>query len=214
MANGDCCQLVGSFTGLDLDGCIISVNMSSRAELIKECGGEVLFGPTTGTVSITGYAVPLNNPGSVIHVGCPGKAGVSIPWVRRYDCGGTDNSNPGTVYLIQAGQGSSYVSGDIQNLAQLNIDPNIEFTSVSASSSSGPASIYMYTTQKDGYGLNYTGGPIAFNSEDSMVFSNFLIPGGPALYLQNFSLETNPGEIPVANYSFMFVVGDDVGITS
>lgn len=196
-----CCKLVGNLD-INLSGCIISVNMSSRAEIIKECDGQPLFGPSTGTISITGYAVNLNPNTSPFHVDCPGRAGVSIPWVRRYDC------DTNTVYMIPAGQGSSYVAGEVNGLASINIsaNPRMTFTSYSASSSSGPATIYMETEQEDGYGLTYRGDPISFDTGDALIFQNFMTPGGPELYLQSFSLEMSPGEIPVANYSFMFVL--------
>lgn len=197
----NCCKLVGNLTLDGLDGCITSVNVSSRSEIIRECGGEILIGPTTGTVSITGYAVEPNVGDSGIHTGCPGKAGVSIPWVRRYDCENDD------LYLISSGQGSSFVAGDVNDQASLIIATGRSFPSVSANSTSGPATIYMETSQEEGYGLEYMGGPIAFDTRDTLIIDNFGVGEGP-LYLQNFSLEFNPGEIPTATYSFLFVIDD------
>jgi len=192
----DCCRLVGNLQ-LDIEGCIISVNVNSRTEIIKECDGVPLVGPSTGTVSLTGYVYQ----NAAIHNGCPGRAGVSIPWVRRYDC----DSN--IVYMISAGQGSSYVAGDVAGLATLITSTGRSFPSISASSSSGPASIYMETEQTDGYGLDYTGGPISIDTSSSMVFPNFGVGSGP-MYLQSFSVEFSPGEVPTANYSFAFVMAD------
>jgi hypothetical protein len=192
----DCCKLVGNLQ-LDLDGCIISVNVNSRTEIIKECAGTALIGPSTGTVSITGYVYE----NAAIHNGCPGRAGVSIPWVRRYDC----DSN--VVYMIPAGQGSSYVAGDVAGLATLVTSTGRSFPSINASSASGPATVYMETTQEDGYGLDYNGGPIEFDTRNTLIFNNFGVGEGP-MYLQNFSVEFSPGEVPTANYSFAFVIAD------
>lgn len=197
----NCCKLVGNLTIEGIAGCITSVNVSSRSEILRECGGELLIGPTTGTVSITGYAVTPTENDSGLHTGCPGRAGVSIPWVRRYDC------DEDILYLIAGGQGSSFIAGDIDNSATLNIATGRSFPSISASSTSGPATVYMETYQEEGYGLNYTAGPIAFDTEAELIISNFGVGEGP-LYLQNFSVEYNPGEIPSASYSFLFVIND------
>lgn len=193
----DCCKLVGNLIIAGLEGCITSVNVSSRSDIIKECGGEILIGPSTGTVSITGYA---SSPPST-HTGCPGKTGVSIPWVRRYDC------DEDIVYMIPGGQGSSFIAGDVEGLATLATATGRSFPSMSASSSSGPATVYMETAQEDGYGLIYTGGPISFDTRDVLIIDNFGVGEGP-LYLQNFSLDFSPGEIPSASYSFLFVMND------
>jgi len=197
----DCCKLVGNLTINGIAGCITSINVSSRSEVLRECGGQILIGPTTGTVSITGYAVTPTGNDSGIHTGCPGRAGVSIPWVRRYDC---DND---ILYLIPGGQGSSFIAGDIEDSAALVIGTGRSFPSISASSTSGPATVYMETSQEEGYGLDYSGGPIAFDTRDELVINNFGVGEGP-LHLQNFSVEFNPGEIPTATYSFLFIITD------
>jgi len=227
----DCCQLVGSLTLDNLLGCVISINVSSKLELLKQCANSLLIGATLGSVSITGYAAPE------IHVGCPGRAGVSVQWMKRLDC------DAAKTYFLAAGEGPSYVAGDIkatvngseQELAVINNSVNRSYPTISASSSSGPAAIYMKTNQTDGYGLTYVGHPIAIdtsltpyisdpmrgtrtisiNGESrtvySMVLPNFGIGQGP-MYLQNFSLEMNPGELPVATYSFAFVIEDDTNV--
>ncbi len=197
----DCCKLVGNLGIDDLDGCITSINASSRSDILAKCGETLLLGPTTGTVSITGYAVGVTVGDSGIHTGCPGRAGVSIPWVRKYDC---DND---IIYLISAGEGSSYIAGDVEGLATLNIATGRSFPTINASSTSGPATVYMETSQEEGYGLTYTGGPIAFDTRDELIIDNFGVGEG-SLYLQNFSVEFNPGEIPTASYSFIFLVTD------
>lgn len=201
MANG-CCKLVGNLNLSGIDGCIISLNMTSKSELIKECADEILAGPTVGTISITGYAVTPTDGDSGVHTGCPGKAGVAISWVRRYDC------DTNVLYFIPGGAGSSYVAGDVGGLATLGNAFGRKYTTMSASSSSGPATIYMETEQEDGYGLVYTGGPIGFDTDSNLEFPNFVDPGGSPLFLQNFSLDLNPGEIPIATYSFVFSIVD------
>jgi len=195
----DCCRLVGNLvlSGIFSSECVTSVSLNAKPEIIKECGGEVLYGPTIGSVSVSGYA------DDEIHVGCPGQAAVSIPWVRRYDC----DSSPSTVHFIPSGQGASHVAGDVGGLATLNTSLGRAYVNLSASSQSGPVSIYMETEQEDGYGLRYTGNPLSFDTRDSLVFSNFGIGDGD-MYLQNFSLELNPGELPVATYSFAFSITD------
>jgi hypothetical protein len=192
----DCCKLVGNLQ-LNLPGCIISVNVNSRAEIIRECGGEVLVGPSTGTVSVTGYV----HEDAQIHNGCPGRASVTIPWVRRYDC------DTNVVYLISAGQGSSSIAGDVEGLATLVTPTGRSFPAINASAASGPATVYMETEQEDGYGLVYEGGPIPFDTRDDLQYPNFGVGEG-LMHLQSFSVEFNPGEIPTANYSYMFTMTD------
>jgi hypothetical protein len=247
---GECCKVVGNLNlcagNVDL-GCVLSVNISSRLEILKKCGNDLLVGSILGTVSITAYAT------SSIYTGCPSKANVSIQWLKRLDC---DRDN---TYFIAAGEGPSAIAGNIRNgttlyyvdgtgkeidVAVLNTSLGREYGTISASSSSGPAAIYMHTTQVDGYGLTYVGGPIAFDTSieadptnpetnrtanvegrNVTVYSTILpslgvrngsncepLCGDSVLYLQSFSLDMNPGEIPIASYSYNFVI-DDIDTT-
>ena len=91
---------------------------------------------------------------------------------------------------------------------KLNIKTGRSFPTINASSTSGPATIYMQTSQTEGYGLKWTGGLLTFNTETTLIFSNFGVGSGD-LYLQNFSAEFNPGEIPTASYSFMFFINQN-----
>jgi len=188
----NCCKLVGNFP-ISTDKCFTSINVSSSTEssLLET---ELIVGPTIGTVSVTGFA---HND---IHVGCPGRANVQIPWVRKWDC---DNN---VVYFIPQGEGRSTVFGDIENRASLHRVIG-SYRIVNASSSSGPAALYTDEIQTDGYGLTYTGGPISFTtSPDGVTWDGEgLGLGIGTMYLQNFSIEFTPGEIPVASYSFVFV---------
>jgi hypothetical protein len=198
---GDCCKLVGNYPIGDGLGCVISVNVSSSTDTTK-IGDCVVVGPTVGTVSMTGYATE-----NTIHVGCHGKAGVSIPWIRKYDC---DNDE---VHFLFSGGGKAYTAGDVEGLASLNETVAI-YRVVNASSSSGPASLYMNEVQNDGYGLNYIGLPLSFstNNENDVVFQNNVATGlglpAMTLYLQSFSVDFVPGQLPVASYSFVFTISN------
>lgn len=187
----ECCKLVGDLN-LGFDGCIISINTNCSVEAINACGdSNPLAGPSTGSLSITGYAE------TQIWVGCPSKAGVSIPYIRKYDC---END---VVYFIPSGQGQSFTSGDANRLASVKF-PLSSCTALSASSTSGPSSIYMESTQTNGYGLSYTGGPISVEtSKDMKPFSLPSLVEGE-LYLQSFNLDAQPGQLPTASYSFVY----------
>ena len=186
----DCCRLVGNLD-LNLYGCIISVNVTGKTDVNVACG-EPLHGATTGSVSLTGYV------SNKMFVGCPSRAGVSIPWIRKYDC---ENNK---VYFIFSGEGSSFIEGEADQFVTLNKELDREYTSINASASSGPHSIYMETTHKDGYGLTYNGGPISFTTDaTSTIIPNFGVGEGD-MYLQSFNLEANPGNIPTVSYSFVF----------
>lgn len=191
----DCCQLVGNFP--ITDRCIISISLNSSTES-SLTGENLIVGPTIGTVSLTGYAT------NEIHIGCPGRASVSIPWIRRYDC---DND---IVHFIFAGPGSASISGDVNNLARLYKSLGRTYDTFSASVSSGPATLYMKDTQEDGYGLIYTGGPypISVTYDEVEPFSSIIDVGASEWYLQSFSLECSPGNIPTVSYSFVFQIKD------
>lgn len=202
----DCCRLVGQ---IDIFTCVISISMNSRTEVVKECDGVPLIGPSTGTVSLTAYT----NSAS-IYRGCQASASVSIPWVRKYDCE-TD-----TVHYINDGKGNSTIIGEsyVSPYASIINDTGRRYSNVSASVGSGPTSIYALQEQIDGYGLNYYGGPLNFSSDNessitfgfsSIVPGDFDKPSGATdLYLQSFNLNLNPGEVPQVSYSFAFGITD------
>jgi hypothetical protein len=192
----ECCQLVGNLQITGIDACLFSINYSSSTEMtrIEDC---TIIGPTIGNISITGPAT------EGFYSGCPAKAGVSIPWVRKFDC---DNND---VHFIFAGQGKAYVSGEDAPPNVTLLEPIRSYSVLSADSGSGPASIYTKTTQIDGYGLRFTGTPIPFEtSEAGVVHENIGIGTGP-MYLQNFSVTYSPGAIPVASYSFVFKMTEE-----
>lgn len=206
----DCCVIASQFNGISgITGCLISANMSGKVEIIKECGigasGDVIFGPTIGSLSITAY---VNNRLD-IHNNCQGRAGVSVPWSRHFGCGIKGEEG---VYFIKTGSGSSFVAGNVDGLATIVKSTNREYPNISISSQGGPTSPGTNITQTDGAGLIYNGGPLSFNSSTDDMEFNFTVSydGGSIneFYLQNFNLELTPGEIPIANYSFMFYIDD------
>jgi hypothetical protein len=190
----ECCNLVGDLN-LGLSECIISISNSCSPEIITGCT-EPKIGPNTGTVSITGYATLQ------VHTGCPGRASVSLPWIRKYDCE-TDK-----IYFIGAGEGQSILSGDTEELVSIKNSLGSDCVFFNASSSSGPATIYSKETQYNGYGMVYTGKPIAFsttgNGVTTSIFSGLLDVS--IAYMQSFSVTFDPGNLPTASYSFVYQV--------
>lgn len=187
----DCCKLVGSLN-LNSDGCITSIQVQSSTEISK-IGSTIIQGSTFGTVNITGYA-SLD-----IHVGCGGKASASIDWVRKYDC---DNDQ---VYILFSGAGRSSIAGDVGGFAELGTSlSDSTYDILNASSANGPSALYEEYTQTDGFGLNYSGGPISFTADDTgpVVKS---IGKYSSLCLQSFSLQCTPGALSVATYSFIYL---------
>ena len=190
----ECCNLVGDLD-LGISECIISISNSCSPEIVM-CGTEPMLGANVGTISITGYAILQ------IHKGCPGKASISIPWVRKYDCVNDK------VYFIAGAEGQSTLMGDVEGLVTIKNELGSNCISFNASSSSGPTTIYSKEMQYNGYGLTYTGNPISFLTTDggvtTSIFSKLL--GVPIAYLQSFNVTFDPGNIPTANYSFVYQV--------
>jgi hypothetical protein len=186
---GGCCQLVGDLK-LGMNGCIISINTNCSTEGITACGDDrPLEGPTTGTVSITAYAD--NKPWE----GCAAKAGLNVPYIRKYDCE-TD-----TLYFIPSGQGQAFTTGDTQGFASVKSVLSV-CEALSASSTNGPAAQFLRETQINGYGLSYNGGPISISTTPEMEPSDIGV--GPAqMYLQSFSFDAQPGQIPTVTYSYI-----------
>jgi len=192
MANS-CCKLVGDLN-LGINGCIISINTNCATESSVACGSDQpQEGPSTGSVNITGFALPD------LWVGCPSKAGVNIPYIRKYDC------VEDVLHFIPSGQGQSFVSGDAGNVASVKYALST-CTALSASSTSGPATIYMETEQINGYGLTYNGGPISINTTSEMEPIDLpgFDGGSTGMYLQSFNFEAQPGALPTASYSFVY----------
>ena len=188
----DCCKLVGNLA-LGLSECIISVSTSCNVEIINACVTKLLEGPGTLSINISGYA------SNTIWKDCPARAGVSVGYVTKYDC------DQDVMHIIYVSKGQSYKIGNIENLGVDLLDElPTSCISLSASSSSGPASLYTEAEQVNGYGLNYNGLPITFNTDNEqtlkMDLGNKL---GRECYLNSFNIEAQPGQFPVASYSFI-----------
>jgi len=190
MAGSNCCQLVGDLN-LGLPGCIISINTSSATEVITACGEEPLEGPTIDTLSISAYA----DGGA--WVGCPSRAGVNIPFVRKYDCI-TD-----VVYFIFSGRGQSFYTGEADKYVTLFKTLPTKSEALSASSAGGPTSLYMRSKQTNGYGMSYSGGPINFDTSPEGTAIGLGGIFNKTYYLQSFSFEAQSGQIPVVSYSLV-----------
>jgi len=208
MADIQCCHIAASFDTNNVDA-IISVSSRSSTEVSK-AGDNILKGPTTGTVSVTGYAA------DEVYVGCGGRAGVSIPWIRKYDC------EKDTIHFIFSGEGKSYTSGSLvmpnsgEDIALLNntlVDSTgspVSYPLVDASAAGGPYSVYFQNNQTDGYGLTYIGAPYAFDtSTEESTTIDIGFGGWSLLYLQSFSIQLVPGQVPTASYEFVFTISDD-----
>ena len=185
-----CCQLVGDLQ-LGMGGCIISINTNCSTEGIIACGdNSPLEGPSTGSLSITAFAD--NRP----WVGCAAKAGLSVPYIRKYDC------EQDILYFIPSGQGQSFTTGNTQGFASVRYVLST-CEALSASSTNGPASQYLRETQVNGYGLSYNGGPISINTTSAMEPSSIGV-GPSEMYIQSFSFDAQPGQIPTVTYSYIY----------
>lgn len=188
-----CCQLVGNLDlGLGL-GCIISINSSCSTEMTNACGATTpMAGPSIQTVNLVAYATDS------IHVGCAGSASVAINWIRKYDC------IQDRVHFIFAGEGEASLIGDVEDLAEIKYPlGTTDCTAISASSQSGPASIYSISQQQMGYGLIYKGDPISFSTDDAGTSITLGGTFAGTFYLQSFSLDMQPGQFPTATYTMV-----------
>lgn len=199
---GTCCNLVGNFN-ITAEGIISVTSQGSTAVNVVTAGGTsaATIAPSTGTVSISAYASGDR------YVGCPGRAGVSIPWIIKNDCSKY-------VYLF-GGAGKSYISGEVGTYAEFPsitgiTNPVSEYDVVSASAGSGPAALYEKSIQQDGYGLEYTGFPWGINTTSeagcTINLTSYGIGGYGDCKLQNLQIQTVPGQVPVVNMSFIYSI--------
>jgi hypothetical protein len=160
-------------------------------------GEDPIVGATIGSLSITGYA------STSIHYACPGEAGVSINWIRKYDCVND------VTYFIFAGEGNSYYYGDVESSVTLHSDI-VQYEVLNASVGNGPATLYTSEIRHDGYGMTYNGLPINFNTnaEEGVVLTGGIcgIASSTSLYLTNFSVRFPMGDVPTATYSFVYSI--------
>ena len=202
----NCCNLVGNFFGNsdNKPTGIISVTSQGSAEVrLVSAGGRnvATVGPSTGTVSISAYA------SNERYYGCPGRANVTVPWIIKNDCSEQR-------YLF-GGAGRSSISGDVGTYAEFPhiagvTNPVNSYNVVSASASSGPASLYENSIQRDGFGLIYRGNPWIINTSTEDGCTINLTSYGIGAYgvckLQNINLQCVPGKIPVVNMSFIYSI--------
>lgn len=192
----ECCQLVGNLD-LGIDGCITSISTSCNTELNFACGVP-LEGMSTVSVSISALHTYAGGTFE-IWKDCPTKAGVSIPYITKYDC---ENDK---VYFIFSGQGQSFGVGSYSSLVTLKNALATTCTALSASSSSGPSALYMMDTQTNGYGMTYQGGPITFDTTaDGTEISLGGIFQNITMYLQSFSVDAQPGQYPMVSYTLVY----------
>lgn len=190
------CNLVGLLS-INYHGIIsASIDGSTTVELSDE--GLVLLGATVNTLSISGYAF---TPGSDYYLGvsCSSSAQVQIDWIQKYDC-----MNDKMHFIPKAGGKASIVGGPIDHVTLL-CDSGIVTDSFNASAQNGPSSHFIVNERRDGFGLQYTGNPIAVNSASPHPYNISLgFVGTITAYLQTFSISVDPPQPAVANYSFVF----------
>jgi hypothetical protein len=175
-------------TTYGINGCIVSINVQSSTEAITECGDDApLEGPTLETLNFTAYAY-LD-----IWATEQAKAGLSINYIRKYDCV-TD-----TVHFIANGQGQSYLYGNPTGVSLKN-----EFTTttiISAAASANQTGVATVINQKNGFGLSYSGGPISIDTSPEMPPVD--VGDFGLAYLQNFTFEAKAGQPPKVSYTFI-----------
>ena len=105
-----CCKFVGNLQ-LGINGCIVSISTSCNTELNYSCGVP-LPGPSTVTVNLSAFHFFADKTFKVWE-GCPTKAGVSIPYITKYDC------ESDKVHFLFSGQGQSFGIGSYSNFVSL-----------------------------------------------------------------------------------------------
>lgn len=201
------CHVAGEFPILGTLG-IFSANLRTNIDVTVTEGGLILYGPAFGDLSVSAYA--LLEAGEETSLGCPGKAGASYNWDRRYDC---DDTSSIKVYFIPRGKTRSYKEGDVT--AKISMTEIERYPFFSAAASNGPTTPYLLQDHIDAYNFRYSGGPITVTEQDAYneklvsIFNNIL-PAGSKLYLQSFNWEYTPPNVPTVSYSFLFTYYENV----
>lgn len=172
-------------------GCFISANNNINTELENYFCDTPVGGATVGTLNLSAYPRNLTLAKGIQ------RASVTIPWLRKYD------AINDKLYFIFVGPGrSSNIDGPNVSLEILT-----EYKSqmLSASSQSGPSSLYSDLVQDEGFGMKYTGGPLDFDtaSESACTFSNMGLGKGD-YYLQSFYLDGSYGSPITVTYTFVY----------
>lgn len=199
MANICVCDIVGNFPYLKGLG-IVSASLRTNREVVVNSDGLALYGPSFGDLSITAYG----DYEDTTLLTCPAKAGASYSWDRRYEC---DTSSHIIVYFIPHGRIRSYKEGEVNHL--ISLKPISSHLSFSASASSGPTTVFLKQDHVDAYDFAYAGDPISLVPDDAynaktVSFLDPLLPAGSHLYIQSFSWDYTPPQIPMLSYSFLF----------
>lgn len=192
----NCCYLVGNFfndTPFNFSECIVSVNNNINTNLNDYGCGNLSEGGSIGTLNISGYA------GNTVHMGCTARAGVQILWMRKFIC------STGLTHFIFQGSGRSFMYEDASKYVELYKTSEKKTQIITASSQSGPATLFTKAEQTEGLGMKYSAGPINFDtsSEAGCTLENLGLGKGD-YYLQNFNIELVPGSIPIASYTFAY----------
>lgn len=189
------CLISGNFPvetlNISSTACIISINNNINTELENYFCPTPLGGATIGTINIAAYtSVPVLSTKVQ-------RASVTIPWLRKYDC---ENDK---VYFIFVGQGRSF-NIDADDVT-INIASDYTTQLLSASSQSGPTTLYSDLKQEEGFGMSYTGGPISFDTttEASCRHPNMGFGKGD-FCLSSFYLEAQIGSLPIVTYTFVY----------
>lgn len=201
------CHVAGEFPILGSLG-IFSANLRTNTDVTVTEGGLVLYGPAFGDLSVSAYSIL--EPGEESLLGCPGRAGASYNWDRRYDC---DEASTIKVYFIPRGRTRSYREGDIT--AQIIMTAIETYRFFSASAASGPTTPYLIQDHTDAYNFIYNGGPISISTQDAYNEKNVgifdgILPAGSKLYLQSFNWEYTPPNVPTVSYSFLFTYFENI----
>jgi len=203
------CNLVGNF-GKDLEGYgIISAVLRANTNFEIADNGTLLMGPCMGDFAITAYA-PMTTSEKARYT-CSGRAGISVGWTQKLSC--TLGLN---VYFLPNGVSKSYIEGSVPIGTTFKWYGGYEvktYDTYEANASSGPTTPVLVFEHTDGYNLIYNGNPIvvdatcrshAMSYSSVKIFSD-IMPKGASLYLTSFSWSHDPPNIPVVNYSFIFV---------
>lgn len=190
------CLVVGNFgsgSGLTLpEGCFISANNTINTELENYFCTTPLGGATIGTLNLSAYQT-IAEISKVQQ-----RASVTVPWLRKYDC---ENDK---VHFIYVGEGRSSNANALGVTLNKKV-PEVTTQLLSASSQSGPATLYTKIKQEEGFGMAYTKGPINFDTsqESSCKVANMGYGTG-SYYLQTFYLEAAIGATPIVTYTFVY----------
>jgi len=190
--SGDC-DLVGNFSEISLQGCIMSVNCNVNAGISNfGCPGGPSKGPTVGTMTIAAYAGDVGP----IEVG---RAGGAVIWQRKYDC------DMDVLHFLYVSPGRSFSYGGATDYANIGAESSVRSHIFNASSQSGPSMLYESYDQVEGVGISCSTGPFTVNtgSESGSTFGNLGVGSGD-YYLNSFNLDMTNGCFPIVTYSFLF----------